>query len=237
MAILFRSKFPSLLVALAVTIGVIIPAVGYTQHEVSTNMAMNIKEVTSFSQMSLNNYVAGVITESNYANFGFKSLEEAKSARVGKPLAVKMVGLDGLKSYKAGAGLEKMLIDGSTMWFPVTSDGQVRTKIEIVNKDGKLIPGEFGGTESVAAIASAMKVLPELMTANNIEAPYNVTLVKVPALYAVFLYVSSGGKEYLVPAMLAPQRYELSEKKVYSADKVLSVLREYALKIDNDKIM
>jgi len=237
MTILFRSKIPSLIIVLAVCIGVIIPAVGYTQHEVSSNMAMNIKEVTAFSQMSLNNYVAGVINESNYANFGFKSLEEAKTARVGKPLAVKLVGLEGLKSYKAGTGLEKMLIDGSTMWFPVTSDGQVRTKIEIVNKDGILVPGEFGGTESVAAVASAMKVLPELISKNNIEAPYSVTLVKVPALYAVFLYVNSGGKEYLIPAMLAPQRYELNEKKVYSADKVLSTLREYALKIESNMIM
>ena len=195
------------------------------------------KQLLEFSQSSLAEYIKNVITEKNFANYGFKSLKETEVARPGDPYPVMVIGLKALKAYKSGTGAKPLLMDAKTFWFPVTVEGITRTKIEIIEKDGKWIAGEFGGVRTVKEIEIVKKQLPELLESKDIEAPYKIMLVKIPALYAEFLYIESSQGEFLISVMVQPERYKLVNGQMYTADEVLSKLREFAKEIDEKKVM
>lgn len=195
------------------------------------------KPVLEFAQKSLEGYVNNVLSEKNFAKFNFKTLGEAKMARLGTPYKVMYIGLSPLKAYKAGTGLRPILTDAKTLWFPVMVEGKVRTKLEIVEKEGKWIAGEFGGIRVVREIAIVRDQVPSLLESKGLREPYEVILVKIPALYAVFFYVESSRGEYLIPAMAQPQRYKLQNGKMYAADEVLSKLRDIAKEIDEKKVL
>jgi hypothetical protein len=189
-----------------------------------------------FAQESLEAYVKYVLNERNFANFGFKSLDEAQAARVGDPYQVMFVGLKDLKAYKSGTGAKPLLRDAKTLYFPVMVEGETRTKLEIVEKDGKWIAGEFGGIRTVQKATMAQDQLPMLLESKGIEEPHKPILVKIPALHAMFMYVESPQGEFLVPTMVQPQRFKLQDARIYSADDVLARLSEFAQEIDENKI-
>lgn len=189
-----------------------------------------------FAQEALNAYVEHVLNEKNYADFGFRNLGEAKIARVAGPYRVMFIGLADLKAYKSGTGARSLLMDAKTLWFPVTVEGETRTKLEIVEKDGRWIAGEFGGIVTVDKVTEVQAQLSTLLESQEIAEPQEPVLVKIPALYAMFLYIESPQGEFLVPAMAQPQRFELQEAQIYAADDVLSKLSEFAQGIDENKI-
>lgn len=190
-----------------------------------------------FAQESLERYVENMLNEKNFANFGFKSLSEAKEARVGDPYEVMIIGLRDLKAYKPGTGARPLLMDAKTLWFPVMAEGETRTKLEIIEKDGKWIAGDFGGIRTVQKVASIEPQLPRLLKSKGIEVPDKLMLVKIPVLQATFLYVESPRGEFLIPTMVQPQRYKLQDAQIYTADEVLSILREFAVEIDEKKLL
>ncbi|HDO22854.1 MAG TPA: hypothetical protein ENG86_08420 [Nitrospirae bacterium] len=136
-----------------------------------------------------------------------------------------------------GTGAKSLMKDAKTLWFPVVVSGETQTKLEMVEKKGKWIPGEFGGLGPVQKVVANQKQLPELLEPIKTGAPYTLKLLKIPELYAVFLYVEGLQKEYLIPAMVQPQRFQLKNGKLYTADEVLSKLSEYAKKIAPDKVI
>jgi hypothetical protein len=109
--------------------------------------------------------------------------------------------------------------------------------MEIVEKNGNWIAGEFGGVRTVKEIEIVKKQLPELLESKEVKEPYKIMLVKIPALYAAFLYIESSQGEFLIPAMVQPQRFNLETARLYNADEVLSKLREFAKEIDEKKVM
>ncbi len=202
-----------------------LPAIVHSQEKIE-------RSVREFTNKSLNGYIKNVITEKNCARFNFKNLAEAKTARLGDPYKIMFIGLETLKSYKSGASAKTLLKDIKTLWFPVVIEGVTKTKLEIIERDGKMIAGEFGGISAVKEIVNAKKQLPELLEAKDIKAPYKLMLVKIPALSAMFLYVENNEKEFLVPSMIQPERCNLKNGKLYAADMVLSQLKDLAKEID-----
>jgi len=186
---------------------------------------------------TLTRYVTDVLTEKNAGRYGFRSLQEAKSARVGEPLSVMLIGLSSLKEYKSDTKVGSMLINTKTLWYPVLVDGVTRTKLEMIIKDGALVPGEFGGIKSPERISSARKMLPRLIEGGAIRDVKNTTLVRIPALAAEFLYLETGQGDFFIPAMVNPERFDLDDGKVYPAADILSRLREIAKDIDPKKVM
>jgi hypothetical protein len=198
---------------------------------------MQIKKVDiEIAHRSLQHYIRTIITEENYMRFGFESYGEAQRAQLGEPYWVMIIGLKDLKSYQQGTGTKGLLIDIKTIWFPVMVKGEVRTKMEMVNKGGRWIAGEFGRIKIVKEIISTKNKLPELLRSKGIERPYSITLLKIPALYAVFFHIDSSRGEFLVPAMIQPQRYNIRNAEIYSADEMLVKLKEFAQKIDEKKV-
>ena len=197
---------------------------------------LSAREQMGKAQATLSRYVTDVLTERNAGRYGFRSLEEAKSARVGEPLPVMLIGLSSLKEYRSDAKVGSMLIDARTLWFPVLAGGETRTKLEMIIKDGALVPGEFGGIKSPERISSARKRLPGLIERGAIPDAKKVTLVRIPALAAEFLYLETGQGDYFLPAMVNPGRFDLDDGKIYPAADILSRLRDIAKDIDPKKV-
>lgn len=195
------------------------------------------QEQEEFAQEALESYVKHVLNEKNFANFGFRSLGEAQVARVGDPYSVMFIGLTDLQAYEPGTGARPLLVDPKILWYPVVVEGETRTKVEIVEKDGEWLAGEFGQIRPVQAASRAQDRLPRLLESIGADVPDKpAVLVRIPALQATFLYIERAGEEFLISAMVQPQRYGLEAEEIYPADEVLSRLAEYAAKIDENTI-
>lgn len=194
------------------------------------------REQMGKAQATLSLYVTDALTERNAGRYGFRSLQEAKSAKVGEPLPVMLIGLSSLKVYKSDTKVGSILIDTKTLWYPVLANGETRTKIEMIIKDGALVSGEFGGIKSPERISSARKMIPRLIERGAIRDAKKPILVRIPALAAEFLYLETGQGDYFLPAMVNPERFDLDDGKVYPAAEILSRLRDIAKDIDPNKV-
>lgn len=208
----------------------VVPISGYSQEKMN-------KETIEFAQISLGNYIKNVVNETNFGKFGFKNVKTAQTARLGDPFAVMIIGLEDLKNYRPESGAKSVLKDASTLWFPVLVEGKATTKLEIMKKNGKLISGEFGRVKIVREIEKVQEQLPELLKSREIKESYEIKLVKIPALAALFFYLESTKGEFLIPAFEQPSLYKLENARIYEADEVLVILKDYAQKIDKDKLM
>jgi hypothetical protein len=186
---------------------------------------------------ALSNYVQEFLTEKNVARYGFKSLEEARTARLGEPLKVMFIGLENLKGYSQGMPAASLLIDKKTLWFPVVVGQETRAKLEIIEKDGIIIPGAFGAIKTTEKIDSTRRILTRLIKSGNIRDVKTTALVEVPSISAEFLYVEGADGEFFMPAMMNPERLGLEEGKLYAAEDLLSKLHDFAKEIDPNKVM
>jgi len=197
----------------------------------SQEKAIKEKQVRDFAQTSLEGYIKNVLTKENIGKFGFGSLDETKTARVGGPLPVRIIELKELKAYKSGASVNTLPADVDSTWFPVLAGNEVRAELRILRIGGKLTSGDFGRTIEAQRLAAVREKMPEILQSKQISEPNAVTILEVPELKAILLFVEAAQGEFLIPAMALPQRYELNNGEVYPADKVLSRLREFAEKI------
>jgi hypothetical protein len=200
------------------------------------SLMVDQKTIMKISSEALNNLVRYALTEKNVTAFGFKSLQEAQSARVDTPFQVRIIGLRELKDYKAGSGPKSVLTDPGILWFPVMVDDEFKTKLELVRQGNEWIPGEFGDVRSALEVSAVSVKLKDLLRSKGVQDTYATSLVQIPALLATFLYVESSKGEFLIPAMLNPERYKLENGIVYSADKVLKTLKEFAAEIKEGTI-
>ncbi len=219
-----------LLALFSMSLLVLLPLVGAAQVPEST-------VVMGQAEKSLGGYVQSVVNDKNFAKFGFKSLGEVRNSQLGIPYPVIIVGLKDLKSYNTGAALKLSASDAQILWYPVQIGGETRTKLEMIRKGNQWITGEFGGTTSVQAVASAQAALPGLLKTKNVPAGYKVAIVRAPALYAQFLLIDSSAGQFMVPATTNPQRFGLQNKTVYTVDEVFTHLKAVAVEIDEQKVM
>ena len=194
------------------------------------------QSVIDFAKKALEGYVNNALNEENVSRFGFKNLDEARTATLGIPRRVMVIGLRDLKQYKPGTAAKRLLSDVKAYWFPVMVGRETRTKLEIIEKEDKLVAGEFGKVNIVREVVSAEAQMPELLKSREIEEPLAPSILKIPALQAMFLYIEYKDQEFLVPAMAQPQRFKLGKAKLYTVDKVLSELSKVAQEIDEKKI-
>ena len=194
------------------------------------------KTVLRISNEALANFVKYALTEENVTTFGFKNLKEAQSARVDTPYQVMMIGLRELKTYKPGSGTESVLTDSGILWFPVMVSDEFKTKLELVRKRDQWMPGEFGNVRSAQEVWAVSVKLKDLLRSKGIGDTHTTSLVQVPVLLATFLYVQSPEGEFLIPAMVNPERYKIENGVVYPAEEVLTALKELAAEIKEGTI-
>lgn len=221
-------------ITLAVFIGPAFPQPN--RRPVATTRLPAAQDVTVLAQEALKVYTTKLVNDRNYGSLGFRSLGEARAATLGSPQPVMLIGLTDLKGYSPGAPPKGLLRDARALWFPVLVGGQTRTKLEMVQVGSRWVAGEFGSAQSAQQMARVMAELPEKLAAARIKPPGTFTLVKVPALMAIFIYLDTESGEYLAPAMLYPERLGLEQGRLYPAQELLLKLKEAAKDIDEKKV-
>lgn len=221
----FRCLWVTLLISVSITVW------GATAQS-----AINEKMVTELSSSALTTYIKHALTKENVTAFGFKNLEEAQSARVGRPYQVMTIDLAKLKAYKSKSGVKAIATGPDILWFPVMVGNETRAKLEMVRQGEQWIPGEFGNVVSAKEVAAAATMLDEPAASKAIGTDYTISMVKIPVLLAEFLYVKSDKGEFLIPAMVNPERYNFRNGAVYPADEVLTKLSKIAMDIKEGTI-
>jgi hypothetical protein len=144
-----RFYFSLALIAVAFSV-----ASAVTPQELADYVAAVTKNSRPAAKDALTDF-AELVTESNFASLGFASLEEVKDAELGQPLPVAMVRLDELQKYKDGDDPYALVHPSHRVVYPVLVKGQVRSGIELHEKDGKWLATTFGLANSVKLYAQA----------------------------------------------------------------------------------
>jgi hypothetical protein len=118
-----------------------------------------------------------LVTEQNFKSMGFDSLDEVKSAQLGQPMSVSVIGLDKLKSASAGAEASSLLTPSPETIYPVTVGGAVRSSITIIHKPEGYAPASFGNAEIVKSLSRLRQS----------ETGQNEFVLRIPAFNMYFL--------------------------------------------------
>ena len=193
-------------------------------------------QARSFADSSLQNYVTQVIKATNATRFGFKDVREAQAATLGDPIPVLFIGLNALKSYRAGAQLTSVLTDTKTLWFPVLASGAVVSKLEITEVQGKWLAGEFGRPALARKIAGVHHDLPAALQGVGAAAPARTSLVRIPALSVELFFTTGSAGDFFVPVLRGDLPSDVEAGKAYPAGALLVRLAEAAQKVDEKTV-
>jgi hypothetical protein len=185
---------------------------------------------------ALRNFVQDAIPEGKAERFGFRSLAEARAATLGEPFQVLFIGLDQLRKYRPGAGAGSVLRDARAAWFPVLAGGEPRAKLEVAERDGRWVGGEFGRPSSTREVMAAAASLEAARAEAGAAAADRPALVRIPALNAQLLYLKGQRGEVLVPIRREGLPPGTESGKAYAADAFLVRLAEGARKVE-DKVV
>ena len=139
-----------------------------------------------------------LITEENYKQMGFESLDEVALATLGEPIQDFMVRLDHLKEYQKGSDPNKMLSATNLFVYPVLVRGQVRSSIQGVVEKGAWESVSFGSPNYIRMVMSQLE-------RQSKEQKTSSFIVRVPAFNLVFLGYLAEEKLMLTPIMDIPE--------------------------------
>jgi len=159
-----------------------------------------------------------LVNEQNYKSLGFHSLDEVKLARLGQPMEVYNLGLEKLKSYRAGQDPNSLLTPSAETIYPVTVDGNVRTGLRIVHKEQGYEPSSFGKADIVKRLAEFRRSPEEFV-------------VRIPAFQMYFVGRHVETRVVLVPIANDPRlRVQAGEEALLET--VVEQLRPYVNSYD-----
>ncbi len=174
-------------------------AVTVVMHSASPSAAQLPQAATEEAQRSIA-VLQRLASERGYQGLGFESLEEVKSATLGAPLQVFMVGLDALRDYQSQTDPNSLLIDEHRLIYPVVVGGQQRSSITMQELEGKWEIASIGRPRLANAIA-----LTRQGVIKSTNAPIESTFgVEVPALNLFFIGYRADGKLSLTPVFGDP---------------------------------
>jgi hypothetical protein len=155
-----------------------------------------IKEIQPVAQKALETF-SQLVTKENYAQMGFDSTEQVRTATLGIPIQDFIVRLDTLKKYIPGSMPEELLTASNQVIYPVLVKDQVRSSITISKTKENWQPVSFGGSNFVKL---ASKTLMENSRETGLDHS-SYFLVRVPSLNLFFLGYRSNTELMLVPLM------------------------------------
>jgi hypothetical protein len=122
-----------------------------------------------------------LVNDENFRSMGFETADEVKAAELGRPLPLVVIHLNELQNYKPGDDPYPLMHMVHRVIYPVLVKGQVRSGVEVHQKDGKWQPTSFGLADSVRRYSIAR----ERHAAGDQSASY--FLVKVQSLNQTYL--------------------------------------------------
>jgi len=153
-----------------------------------------------------------LVTPQNFRSMGFDSPDEVSRAQLGAPLAVSNIGLDQLKQYKPGSDPAALLTTTAETVYPVVVDGNVKSSLTIVKKDGGYAASAFGNADVAKRLGRYRQ-----------NAGAEAFIVRVPALNFYFVGQRTPAGLTLTPIVSDP-RLRLPEGQPAPANQVLMQL-------------
>jgi len=213
-----RTKAPAFLVLASALVAACAPLGG--RHAQATSNRMSSPDVAARRAME---DLPRLITPANAAPMGFRSAEEAKAARLGRPIPRRVVGYDTLLNYKAGTALTELFARGEELVYPVEVAGRVASSLTVSHigdawQVSSVADGFLGGL-----IAKALAMRP--------DAP-SLQIVSMPGIGMDFAAFQDRNTWVFLPARDYDE-VKLSEGRTVSADKALSAISDYAKDLDH----
>jgi hypothetical protein len=169
-----------------------------------------------------------LISEQNYKQMGFESLEEAQNATLDNAIQDYAVDLASLKEYRSGDDPTKLLLQTRSLVYPVLVNGEVRTSMTIAYRERVWKAQSFGRSNFMRLVANqlAAQSKTQNLTRNDFF------IVRVPAFNLIFLGFRVDRKFMLSPVINSTE-YDLSAGTPMPADIVLTKLRTAARSYDD----
>jgi hypothetical protein len=168
-----------------------------------------------------------LVTEQNYKQMGFESLNEVALATLGEPIQDFMVRLDHLSKYQEGRDPNEILSPTNLFVFPVLVEEQVRSSIDIVGQEGTWEAVSFGAPNFIGVLTN------QLMAQSKAQGlpTHHFFVVRVAAFNLVFLGNRADKELVLTPLVDTPE-FKLEAGVPVPADKAFAALAPAAEKHD-----
>jgi hypothetical protein len=165
-----RSFFHVFLVAI-VSLGC---AAGSSAQDTTKAMPSAEREV---AQLGLRDLMS-LVNEQNASLLGFRSVDEAKGASLGAPIARRVVGYDRLLASQAGAPISSLYVPPEQRVYPVQAGSTIRCVILMNQRDGRWVVSSIGDAYLGDALRDALPAQPPGSTLMLISIPgLNIDLV------------------------------------------------------------
>lgn len=204
-------------------------SVMFTWHfSTAQQMEYQINDVTKVAAASLPT-MQKLVTESNFQNMGFRSAAEAKSASLGRPLALYTVPLNELVQYREGGDPARIIHFGDRILFPVMVNNEVRSSLQVDKSGDKWEVSSYGGPNRMKLISDAINRL----SADPENKGMEYRVITIPAMNLYFIGMQKDDKLFLA-SVLDDEAYGVKAGEVVSAEIILPKLAEIAATLKDE---
>lgn len=192
-----------------VMIGLIIVAVGCAQSSqtVASQAAVPLAQDAARGGIAV---LRQLVTDQNYREMGFDSLDEVGRAETGEPWSMFNIGLDQLKKYQPNTDVNALLAPSADTIFPVTVNGQIKSSITVTRAEGGYKASGFGNAPIVKELAKYRQAAGSFV-------------VRVPALSSYYVGARVDGRLMLTP-IINDDRLKLQTGVAVPAERVVEQL-------------
>ena len=204
-----------------VAVLLVIPLFNCQKSMEPTAMKPVAKDAVSAAGQALKTFPA-MIDEENFKAMGFKSVSEARQAKLGQPIKVFMVRLDHLSKYEPGTPPDSLLdTTTSQVIFPLTVDNEARCAITVSLRNEQWVVTRFGSPNLTKLVSSARQASMKMTELP----PSAYSIVRVPALNMVFVaYQDKDTNELMLTPTLDNPNLEMKAGSSMPATEVFNKL-------------
>ena len=185
-------------------------------------MSVDFKAAKPFALQSLETFKK-LVTQENYAQMGFRSIEELLAAELGDPMQEYMVRLDHLQKYEPGEKPSSLLSNTNMVYYPVEVNRRSRSMILIAKTREKWQPVSYGSSRLIGVLSATRSRVRERSALDS----SSFFVVRIPALNLYFLGHMIDSRLYLTLAHENPN-YKLTSGKTYTGEEVFRILAPFA---------
>src|SRR5690554_5922821 len=116
---------------------------------------LRIRETQPVAKEALETFKK-LVTEENFNNLGFDSLEEIRSAVIGTPLVDYMVRLDMLRKFDSRSNPSELLTPTNLVYYPLIIKKQTKSSITISKIKEQWQAVSYGGANIIKIISKTL---------------------------------------------------------------------------------
>jgi len=160
-----------------------------------------------------------VISDQKPEEFNFRSPGELKRAKVGTPFRVFVASPDGILQGDPKKSLLELIVPAPIWFFPVISDGESRTILNVEFLENKWKAAGLGDTHLVKPYASVLKKWPS-------SQGYKHVFVRNYETLSEFVILLHDGEAKVVPLPSAMMSWGLKQERMLELSEAIALLRD-----------